>query len=231
MSTFKLARTVATLAMWAAATGAGAAVLYDNGPCNCQAASYSIAGGNYVFDTFTISASATVTGVSFVAWNYPTSSVTTSIDWAIFSGLKVPYGPNTPLIASGTALLASTYLLTNTSGYAVNTDSFAIPSTLLGSGTYSLVLANAHDNYGADNIRWDVNSGPSTALVRTNFGPFEGYQLSNAFQVLGSVSGAVPEPATWALLLVGFGLVGVLLRRQATSGVFAGSAVMSTIDS
>ncbi len=35
-------------------------------------------------------------------------------------------------------------------------------------------------------------------------------------------NGAVPEPATWAMLLVGFGLVGAAARRRATRVAFAG---------
>ena len=182
---------------------------------------YVISQGNYVLDSFTIGASATVTGVTFVAWpprSRQTSTTLTSIDWAIFSGLRVPYGADGPLIASGTSAVTSTLLLVNTSGYAVNTDSFAIPATQLASGTYSLALASAQN--GVDtypSIGWDVNFGPSTAVIRTNFGPFQGYGPSNAFQILGSSAGAVPEPASWALLLAGFAATGVAARRRRIS--------------
>ncbi len=204
-----------TLAGALVAVGAAnATALYDNGPSTFGAAAYSIAGGNYAEDSFTIGTSATVNGVDFAAWNYPTSSTTTTVDWAIFSGLRAPYTASGPLIASGTSSVTSSYILTNTSGYAVNTDTFAIPTTTLAKGTYSLYIGNAFDTYGAENILWDVNGGPSTALVHTNFGPFEAYQFSNTFQILGSVAGGVPEPATWALMLIGFGGLGGLLRRR-----------------
>ena len=32
--------------------------------------------------------------------------------------------------------------------------------------------------------------------------------------VSGSISGAVPEPATWALMIAGFALVGATMRRR-----------------
>ncbi len=38
-------------------------------------------------------------------------------------------------------------------------------------------------------------------------------------QILGSVSGAVPEPASWALMLGGFGLVGAALRQRSRATV------------
>ena len=36
-----------------------------------------------------------------------------------------------------------------------------------------------------------------------------------------SNAGAVPEPAEWAMLLVGFGGVGAVMRRRATKVFFA----------
>jgi hypothetical protein len=50
----------------------------------------------------------------------------------------------------------------------------------------------------------------------------------NTFQILGadperggSPTGGVPEPATWALLIAGFGSVGVALRRSRAALVTA----------
>jgi hypothetical protein len=38
-----------------------------------------------------------------------------------------------------------------------------------------------------------------------------------------AVSGAVPEPATWAMMIAGFGMTGAALRRRPTVKVsFAG---------
>ena len=202
------------------AGAAHAGVLYDNGPSTYQSDSYGISQGNYAEDSFTIGADATVTGVDFAAWNSPTSATTTTVDWAIFSMLKIPYGSNGTLIASGTASVTSSYILTNTSGFAVNTDTFAIAPTTLASGTYALALYNAFDTTLSiyPNINWDVNFGPSVGFVHTNFGPFESYQASNTFQILGSPVG-VPEPATWSLMLIGFGGLGAVLRGRRDRGL------------
>jgi Bacterial pre-peptidase C-terminal domain/PEP-CTERM motif len=43
-------------------------------------------------------------------------------------------------------------------------------------------------------------------------------QVSVAQHALG---GAVPEPATWAMMLAGFGLVGAAMRRRKTAGAIA----------
>ena len=40
-----------------------------------------------------------------------------------------------------------------------------------------------------------------------------GYHIP--FRVIGTAAGAIPEPASWALLIAGFGLTGAALRRRA----------------
>ncbi|WP_028964885.1 PEPxxWA-CTERM sorting domain-containing protein [Sphingomonas phyllosphaerae] len=50
---------------------------------------------------------------------------------------------------------------------------------------------------------FNANSNCTTGICDTNF----------RFASTGATSGAVPEPATWAMLLLGFGAVGYALRR------------------
>jgi hypothetical protein len=59
-----------------------------------------------------------------------------------------------------------------------------------------------------------------------NFSP-AGAGIGDIRQVrVGGINGAVPEPATWAMLLFGFGAVGAMLRRR-TTGVRAGRRQMA----
>ena len=52
--------------------------------------------------------------------------------------------------------------------------------------------------------------------VQANFG--DGRSLNSNFEVQ---AGAVPEPATWAMMIMGFGLMGYSMRRRRTTVAFA----------
>lgn len=58
------------------------------------------------------------------------------------------------------------------------------------------------------------------ACCRDSAGQFEGTQFTGAYRLNVSVAnavtvdGAVPEPSTWAMMLVGFGAIGFAMRRK-----------------
>jgi hypothetical protein len=61
----------------------------------------------------------------------------------------------------------------------------------------------------------------STAFYRVDFGatPINSFQLnfgSTSDAVLYSTVAAIPEPATWGMMLLGFGIIGGSLRRRRT---------------
>lgn len=67
----------------------------------------------------------------------------------------------------------------------------------------------------------DTNSGAARICIHT-FDFVGGYRIGNistndsqAYEKLVFTNSAVPEPATWAMLIVGFGLVGTAARRRA----------------
>lgn len=76
-------------------------------------------------------------------------------------------------------------------------------STLTGNGTTNTRLLNPAANIG--NI-WLVGAAFNNADRRT-----DAFKFSN-LTVSGSTS--VPEPATWAMMIMGFGLVGSAMRRR-----------------
>lgn len=74
------------------------------------------------------------------------------------------------------------------------------------SGGSGLAFANSLDVFGTI----DLNTGAGTIVGTIGAGSLSGL-----------TAGAVPEPASWALLIGGFGLVGVAMRRRGAAAVAA----------
>ncbi|MCA1653927.1 MAG: DVUA0089 family protein [Sphingomicrobium sp.] len=86
---------------------------------------------------------------------------------------------------------------------------------LLNPGTYT-VSVQAYSNFAVGpNLSNGFTGGGSFTDVsgsqRASFFAFDVLNVAAATQVGG---GAVPEPATWAMMLIGFGAVGFAMRRQ-----------------
>lgn len=80
-------------------------------------------------------------------------------------------------------------------------------ATLLGTSTFGSGAFTESDIALVGNeLRLDWNSVPYA----------DGQRIDIAF-----TNAAVPEPASWAMLIAGFGLIGTALRRRQTSGVIA----------
>jgi hypothetical protein len=74
-------------------------------------------------------------------------------------------------------------------------------------GSFSLAV-NVGDNFALDQNSVDNIGGRGTTVVSNFDGPVAGV-------------GGVPEPATWALMLSGFGGLGVILRRRRSQAACA----------
>ena len=86
-------------------------------------------------------------------------------------------------------------------------------------GTYALFQAptiGSGDTFYCLQVSgcFDPTGTPGEAVEATNDFSFP-YVARQGVQVIGSVAtpGAVPEPATWAMMLLGFGAVGAALRQ------------------
>ena len=74
------------------------------------------------------------------------------------------------------------------------------------SGTYSALSGLSAFNGTSVSGAWTLTIADQVGL---DAGNLRSWDLS-----LTGVSGAVPEPATWAMMLIGFGAIGVSMRRR-----------------
>jgi hypothetical protein len=129
---------------------------------------------------------------------------------ATFYGFASAGFDSTFLITSGSISSLSFYL---GSLDEYNTISFFNGATLIGSFTGSQLAnpANGDQNAGATNRRYFFTFGAADSVNRVVFNTtLPAFEFDN---IAAAISG-VPEPSTWAMMILGFGLVGFTLRNS-----------------
>ena len=187
---------------------------YDNGPINGTTDAWTINFGFVVSDTFTVTSSTTIPGLTFGAWLFPgdvLTSVEVSITSAEFGG-TIYFDQTVNFTQSG--------CFANQFGFNVCTEAASFNGPFLNAGTYWLNLQNASVANG-DPVYWDENSGvgcggagcPSSASENEL-----GTIPSEAFTIGCCVPPpSTPEPSTITLssggILAVFGFLGALRRK------------------
>ena len=197
----------ASVAMLGVAS-ADASTIYSNGPIDSTKAGWTINFGYALTNSFTLGSTQTITGFTFGGWTVP-GDVISSVDYG--------FSTSADYAITGNASLSAGSLLPNAFGYDVHEYSASITPLTLGPGTYWFGLQNAAA--GGDPAYWDINNGPSVAFENTignvNGNLFAGSN-STSFTLTGD---AVPEPASWAMMLGGFGLVGGAMRARRKAAI------------
>ena len=91
---------------------------------------------------------------------------------------------------------------------------------VLDRGGAVLATFNGLDVAAGANGSWTAESGNPLASLsitgadRTNIGGLRLRATNNAFEVDNFAIGAIPEPATWAMLVLGFGVLGGAMRGR-----------------
>jgi len=170
--------------------------------------------GDYVFSLLAGSQPATSIGIDYVGGAY--SNVPDVTNFAALQGLNAskPFTVDLNTYIPGAVANASFifFSITNSSGTVVyssgglsdTTTSITIGAgTLAAGGSYSFDLLYSNRITGSDYI----NGYPVTQFYDTHTD--------------GSLTTAVPEPSTWAMLLMGFVGTGFMMRRRAPAMVKA----------
>ena len=198
----------ASVAMLGVAS-ADASTIYSNGPIDGTQQAWTINVGFALTNSFTLGSTQTITGFTFGGWTLG-GDVINSVDYGFSTSADYAITGNASLSAGG--------VLSSPFGYDVREYSASITPLTLGPGTYWFALQNA-TTAGGNLAFWDVNNGPSVAFENT-IGNVNGYLFpgsnSSAFTLTG---GAVPEPASWAMMVGGFGLVGGAMRARRKAAV------------
>ncbi|MEG3123520.1 PEPxxWA-CTERM sorting domain-containing protein [Sphingomonas sp. GB1N7] len=244
-----LSATAAAAVLSVTATAAQAAILFDNGPVVTGGVSILTTpattlgfGSNAsatLADNFTISgASWNISSLDFYGYQTNAGGFTfTNVTWSIVSGTNVNTGT---VLASGTTAVTNAglvgYRASSTTPtdqtraiYRINAD---ITDITLGAGNYFVTWALAGTaasgpfvppvvgSQGTGNALQSLSGAAYTTLTDAG----SGQTLDVPFTINGTVAAsAVPEPATWAMMIGGFGMVGGAMRsrRRKTTISFA----------
>ena len=197
---------VAATAALTLSSHASASVVYTSGSTNGTVKARTINGGYAVSDEFILTSAATITGFTFGGWTLQNDLIK-----------NVTYGfSNSPNFASdgvasllGSAALGLSY---GNMSYDVRDYTATISSVFLNPGTYYFSLQNAVTS-GNNIAFWDQN-GSAGVSFQSGVGALG---VTHAFTLTSDAVPAVPEPATWAMMLLGFAGIGVAMRRRRRS--------------
>lgn len=206
------------------ATSSAQATLYDNGPSTYDFSAWTVGFGLSVSNSFALGSGSIVKGFSFDTWISPLDSSVIAVGWSIsrtLFGTPIASGYNSPS-------QVTTLIDENVFGYKIDRNQLSINPTRLKAGQYWLTLTAADTSNGspAYPAYWDISNGPSQAWQSSNgylsnTGCFNIFGVdatcSSSFAIDGDINDAVPEPASWALMIAGFAMVGGAMRSRRNS--------------
>ena len=195
-------------ALLAAATGAQAALIPTLASITNNGSDFT-----WNYDVTLSGDTGLVSGHRFVLFDFtgyvpgsvasPYSFFTASTELITTGLLTVPGEVDDPNKAN----LVFTY---NGAPYHTSSGPFA-PTDYLGFTARSIYGAVARDTFAAITVKNNPNNRPGGT----------GTPVYDAGYITVPAVGAIPEPATWAMMLTGFGGAGLLLRRRRSIGVAA----------
>lgn len=168
---------------------------------------------------------AAAVAVGSMALAAPASAGTFIITFVTNQALLGPAQSGTATITTSDTLTTSSqnrmgYMITGISGM-LGTSAITGLSGFQGSDNYFYTTGSFVDGSG---LGFTTAGGTSASLYFASAASRYQLTTTNPFStgyVTATATPAVPEPATWAMMLIGFGSVGVALRRRAARATVA----------
>jgi PEP-CTERM motif-containing protein len=196
------------------AVPASAGVVYDNGTPNGTSGNFATSWVQAEDFSFASGTSVQGAGVFIATFGAPWDG---SFTYYLFADSG---GSPGAVLASGSVspTVAPTGYTSITPGdTSLFTFDFNSPFDAAGGTTYWLGIHAAGDFNSIDGPYWSNTAGNGTSTGHeSQGGTFDNWSdngTEHAFYLTGLVSG-VPEPSTWAMIILGFGVAGMGLRRS-----------------
>ncbi|WP_294043852.1 PEPxxWA-CTERM sorting domain-containing protein [Sphingomonas sp.] len=178
----------------------------------CIDLAHSVSLGNVNYTNYTIIPISSYAGMTTAKSNALNALLTNTTQL-----LGAATGQNAINISAATQMAVWEIMFETQSAWSVTNSSSAFYMTTPGGSSQANLtaltsaesLANTYLSNVKNNV-WTVNNGYDLKVL---------YSPTNQSQVF--VTPSVPEPATWGMLVIGFGLVGGALRTRRRSGVIA----------
>lgn len=167
----------------------------------------------FAAQAFTLSSVTVINGGDFTELDYGSSKAAQNITWGFLQNDGAGGLPGT-ILASGVDSITS-----DTAGSGYRTLGFSLGTVALGPGTYYFAFqvdGGPFTNF----LAWGAaESGAATSQDGgvtwvANYSPYGSGYYGGESSVAIDLFTAAPEPAAWAMMLVGVGLVGGVARRK-----------------